>query len=500
MTPHDFARPAQDEPAPQGAIAQSSARREPPRRFAPHPDARFGLAATVAAWAAGIALTALVLDFPQTLLTVRSPQVRLAVATASCCVAILAAYLIHQRYRREARHQDLLVAQGLLLLAVAGPSLAALTPSPTEPSDGWYTVWLPETLRALGALLVLAGALVPGRRVERFASRWRTLLVPAALALLATAVLAALRPESPDVVRRVLRSSVVAAPTASGSAGLLVLEGIAAAALLAASARFGLQSRERRTPIFLWLGPAFALLGFARVTYLLIPTHYTDWIYSGDLLRALSYGILTFAAFRELHGYWLAQARVAVLDDRRRLARDLHDGVVQELAYIRSEAHSLTDGSTVRARILQAADRGLDETRTAIRLLARVPEESLHETLRIAAREVAMRYEIDLRTDLDETVEADPDQKQALMRIVREAVSNAARHGDAKQVFVRLDRGESGFVLRIEDDGRGFDVGSTRGQATGYGLVSMTERAALLPGRLGIASAPSTGTVVTVQW
>jgi signal transduction histidine kinase len=79
-------------------------------------------------------------------------------------------------------------------------------------------------------------------------------------------------------------------------------------------------------------------------------------------------------------------------------------------------------------------------------------------------------------------------------------VSNAARHGGAKRVFVRLDRGESGFVLRVEDDGRGFDVARTREQASGYGLVSMTERAALLPGRLGIASAPSKGTVVTVQW
>jgi signal transduction histidine kinase len=314
-------------------------------------------------------------------------------------------------------------------------------------------------------------------------------------------VLALLKPATPAIVLGATSGSVVGAQAASGSGGLLLAEGISAGALLAASALFGLQSRERQTPIFTWQGPAFALLGFARVSYLLLPAHYLDWIYSGDLLRAGCYGILAWAAFRELHLYWTAQAKVAVLDDRRRLARDLHDGVVQELGYIRSEAHRLPRTSPEVGRILEAADRGLDEARSAIRLLGRVPEETLHDTVRLAARDVAARYEVDLRTDLDETIEADPEQKQALMRIVREAISNAARHGGAKQVFVRLDRGEEGFTLRIEDNGRGFDLAAVQAdEDRGYGLTSMSERARLLPGVLTIASAPDHGAVVTVQW
>src|SRR3954453_3060396 len=90
MTRNDFALPGREEASALGAIAP----RRVPRTFAAHRDARLGIAATVAAWATGIALTALVLDYPEKLLTVRSDEGRVAIATASACVAILAAYLI----------------------------------------------------------------------------------------------------------------------------------------------------------------------------------------------------------------------------------------------------------------------------------------------------------------------------------------------------------------------------------------------------------------------
>ena len=97
------------------------------------------------------------------------------------------------------------------------------------------------------------------------------------------------------------------------------------------------------------------------------------------------------------------------------------------------------------------------------------------------------------------------DQRHALVRIAREAVNNACRHGHARTIRLRLENTESGRVLLIRDDGSGFEVrdAADPGRASdgnGFGLVSMRERARGLPGTLTVRSAPSRGTEVAVQW
>ena len=79
------------------------------------------------------------------------------------------------------------------------------------------------------------------------------------------------------------------------------------------------------------------------MNYVLFPSIYSDWLYTGDLLRTASYVVLLVGAAREITGTSRPRRRVAVLDDRRRLARELHDGLVQELVYIRSAAHDLRE-------------------------------------------------------------------------------------------------------------------------------------------------------------
>ena len=75
-----------------------------------------------------------------------------------------------------------------------------------------------------------------------------------------------------------------------------------------------------------WVGAAAAVGAWARLCYLLFPSLYTDWLYAGDLLRLTTYVLLLVGATREIREYW---AGVATEAERRRLARELHDGVVQ---------------------------------------------------------------------------------------------------------------------------------------------------------------------------
>src|SRR5699024_4780313 len=144
----------------------------------------------------------------------------------------------------------------------------------------------------------------------------------------------------------------------------------------------------RADPLVRWLGPACVLGGFARLLYALSPSVYTDWFYAADVLRLGMYLLLVVGSSQEVSHYWTARTQSAVLEDRRRLAGELHDGVVQELSYIRSEAHRLDEAPELQERILGATDRALDEARAAIHELARRDDVPLSTMLERTAREL----------------------------------------------------------------------------------------------------------------
>ncbi len=174
--------------------------------------------------------------------------------------------------------------------------------------------------------------------------------------------------------------------------------------------------------------------------------------------------------------------------------------MIQELAYIRSESHGIPVESPPRGNIINACDRALDEARAAVQALGSSAEEPLGFRLHRAARELAERYAVDLEVDLDDSVDALPDQQHALTRITREAVSNAVRHGQAARVVVRLSRKGGCSCLSIQDDGQGFDVATVASNGSGYGLTSMRDRASALPGSIQIEASQRTGSLVTVTW
>lgn len=463
---------------------------------------------TAVGWVVGSACTVAILGTPYLRFGYYSPELHLVLGSVDACVAMLLAYLLMGRFRRSRRLQDLLLAEGLLLLAVAGLGLALFVDLLAEEARQSFGVWLPLALRTLAAVLLAISAATGSTRASPESTR-RFLMGPAAVIVMAVIVLWLFRGALPVAASETAPTSAQR-PVITGHPVLLAVQGLSAGCFLFASLAFTLQAHRRAEEVLRWLGPACALAGFARVNYVLFPSLYSGWLYTGDFLRTAGYACLLVGATREIRRYWSAQSEIAVMEDRRRLARELHDGVVQELAWIKSEARSVAAAPTAVGAapspphpstqpIIDACDRALDEARAAVDALGRDAAEPLGYVLHRAAREVAERHGGHVMVELDDAVEAEPPQRHDLARIVREAVGNALRHGAAQCVRIKLEVTPAGRRLVIEDDGRGFEVTQAWG-GSGFGLTSMRERAQGLPGAFELWSTPSQGTTVEVTW
>jgi PAS domain S-box-containing protein len=200
-------------------------------------------------------------------------------------------------------------------------------------------------------------------------------------------------------------------------------------------------------------------------------------------------------------------------EERRRLAYDLHDGLIQML--VAGDMHLEAFRSTVRAHNLEAGhelDRAAQRIKSAIREGRRVISElrpstlddfGLVEAVRRLLRDLAAQegWEWDLDVDLG-AWNAEPSMETSVFRIVQEALTNVRKHADTRKVAVRM--AAQGGVLRVEvqDWGKGFNVATALAEARAahrLGLAGITDRARLLDGRSEVASAPGQGTCVKVE-
>jgi signal transduction histidine kinase len=185
-----------------------------------------------------------------------------------------------------------------------------------------------------------------------------------------------------------------------------------------------------------------------------------------------------------------------VLEERRRIARDLHDGLAQELAFIGRNLLRLDAREEPVARVAASAERALSESRRAIAALTKPLDEPLEVVLADAVRETADREGTFVDLVLASGIELDYGERDALIRIACEATANAARHGGARLVRVELVARRRRVRLRVSDDGSGFDTAAPSGE--GFGLTSMRERAQAVVGSFDVQSQPGSGTTVEV--
>jgi signal transduction histidine kinase len=194
---------------------------------------------------------------------------------------------------------------------------------------------------------------------------------------------------------------------------------------------------------------------------------------------------------------------LSVLQERARLARDLHDAVSQKLFSVRVKARAaavLVGRDPARAieeidSVAALAGEAHAELRAVIDGLA--PPELAAGGLAGSVRGYALlagrTYGADVVVRVGELPVLDPVRETVIYRVAQEAISNALRHSGAGQVQVSLNGRRRGVELVVSDAGAGFDTGAPR---PGLGLSSMRERAASAGGRLTIAAAPGTGTTV----
>lgn len=209
-----------------------------------------------------------------------------------------------------------------------------------------------------------------------------------------------------------------------------------------------------------------------------------------------------------------AQARenerqAAILAERERIAREMHDSLAQVLGvtHLRLRAldshEEVLDNSEVAEELADLADicqEAYNDVREAILGLRESSRTNrgLLDSLRAFTAKYTQQCGIETAcvSDLDHDLALSPRSEVQLIRVIQEALTNVRKHSGAKRATVRISESESTTTLVVEDDGDGFDQGDSPFDRDGFGLFTMRERMELLNGSLTIDSAPGRGTRV----
>jgi signal transduction histidine kinase len=191
--------------------------------------------------------------------------------------------------------------------------------------------------------------------------------------------------------------------------------------------------------------------------------------------------------------------------ERARLAREIHDGLAQDLWLAKLTASKLAHHPTLDAEaralcddLLRSLDAGLAEARTAVMAMRpdAEPTVTLTELVERRVEEFADRFGVRVDCKLEEGTLVPARVSLEILRILQEALNNVRKHAHARRTAVTLEYRQGSVALSVRDDGEGFDPAIA---ASGYGRQSMQERADSIGARLTVASRPGRGTTVTLR-
>lgn len=231
----------------------------------------------------------------------------------------------------------------------------------------------------------------------------------------------------------------------------------------------------------------------------LSPLHTDEGMYVISIVRDVS-------ERRRLREFGSGSLRAAE-EERKRIARELHDDAAQRLAtlLVRTRIALKNEDGDYR-QLLEEMREEILEAAEGVRRIARglrppaLQDVGVVAAIRSHLRQTAESTELELEFDADPVDSLlDEDGKLVLYRVVQEAVNNVVRHAEASGVTVSIARSEGGVRAVVEDDGKGFDSERAMQGGKGLGIMGMQERATSVGGRLSIDTRRGEGTRVVVE-
>jgi signal transduction histidine kinase len=435
------------------------------------------------------------------------------------------------RYRESGRVSGLFQSSAFLLMmwvtfvnvAVVLRGIDAdleLTLARVEQSQLPFYVW--GLSRLLAAVLLVVGGIAAVGFLRQVPRTRRTLLLPlvglSALTIALFPIRDLLPPfVGPEGIQQMVEELPRMARAVPDMTPLAVVFQSTVAALFVVGALLYRRSYLRDGPVLDgYLAVALVLAAFAEIHFLIFPGLYTNLVTTTDAIRLAFFGVLLLgitsesrsdlralrSAYTALDRLRQSEAERAALEERTRLARELHDGLAQDLWFAKLKherllAHVPDKHRPLALEVTQALDAAISEARQAVVTMRAGLERDrpLHDLLEEVVEDFGARSGLraDFSTaDLPATL---PPRTQAeLLRVVQEALTNVRKHADATVVRVSAEMAGSTLVLSVIDNGRGFRPEEASGD--GLGVQGMKERARLMGGELRVVSEPSGGTGV----
>jgi signal transduction histidine kinase len=386
--------------------------------------------------------------------------------------------------------------------------------------------WISAVTRIGVGALFLASGVVAYRDIHGGPVRsLRRLFAPVGVILLLTVFLYPIRELLPPLIETAGIEALLADPggisVVPGITGFAIALVVTTVALLVITVVLYRMTWARGGPVsdsFTAVG--LVVLAVAEVQYAFWPSVYTGLVTISDLLRLVAYIVLvagTIAeqradlralrkAYAALDRLRVTESERAALEERSRLAREIHDGLAQHLWFAKLKLERLNTSipeadQALAAEVSQALDAAIVEARQALVTMRTSLDrdmplsDMLARTLDEFGRASGIRVEFTPSPGVPAGLPARPQVE--LLRIVQEALSNVRKHADATVVRARAEVDGRELVVSIADNGRGFALDQPPGE--GLGLRGMEERARLIGGELRVTSEIAGGTTIEVR-
>ena len=487
----------------------------------------------------GAALTLLTFAFltdPSLSFALLDRSTDVAVNSLTLLAAASLAALALARYRESGRLAGLFQGSAFLLLGWVAFVNIAISVVKVEAQFGLSLGGEPEQLPiyvstiarlVAGAILVVAGAAAINivRRAPRVR---RTLLLPAVTLTLITAVLYLVRFQFADIdnllppfigpagIQAMIDEPNFAGPLPDVT-GIATLIQAASVVVYLVGAVLYRRSYLRDGPVADgYLAVAMLVGAFAEIHFLFYPGVYGGLVTTSEALRLIFFVVLLLGinaesrsdlralrtAYAALDRLRSSETERATLEERTRLARELHDGLAQDLWFAKLKHERLVpfvpeEQRPLAAEVTEALDSAIAEAKQAVVTMRAEDDRdvSLEELLSRAVNAFAGRSGVRADFSAADLPTSLPARTQVVvLRVLQEALTNVRKHADATVVRVNAEVGDGHLQLTVVDNGRGFRPTETSGD--GVGVQGMKERARLLGGELRIVSEPSAGTAL----